>query len=104
MSYHEVCSNRPSRVFRVNGLDHSHSSAPVLLGLVLTFIGVMPSPPIEASLVAQMVKNLSAILQETRVRSMGQKDPLEKRMTTHSSILAWSIPWTVRMSQRVRHD
>ena len=44
-----------------------------------------------ASLVAQMVKNLPAIL-ETQVRSLGQEDPLEKRMATHSSILAWEIP------------
>ena len=33
-------------------------------------------------------------VQETRVRSLGQEDPLEKGMTTHSSILAWEIPWT----------
>ena len=45
------------------------------------------------SLVAQMVKNLS-VMQETQVRSLGQEDPLEKRMATHSSILAWGIPWT----------
>ena len=38
-----------------------------------------------------MVKNLPAI-QETRVRSLGQEDPLEKGMTTHSSVLAWRIP------------
>ena len=44
-------------------------------------------------LVAHMVKNLSA-MQETRVRSLGQEDPLEKEMATHSSILAWEIPWT----------
>ena len=43
------------------------------------------------SLVAQMVKNLPA-MQETQVRS--QKDRLEKGMATHSSILAWRIPWT----------
>ena len=43
-----------------------------------------------ASLVAQMVKNLPAI-QETLVPSLGQEDPLEKRMATHSSILAWRI-------------
>ena len=43
------------------------------------------------SLVAQMVKNLSAVW-ETQVRSLGQEDPLEKGMTTHSSILAWNIP------------
>ena len=43
-------------------------------------------------LVAQMVKNLPA-MQETWVRSLGQGDPLEKEMATHSSILAWRIPW-----------
>ena len=63
-----------------------------------------------ASLVAQMVKNLPAI-QETWVQSLGWEDPLEKGMATHSSTLAWRIPWTeepdVRQSmglQRVRHD
>ena len=40
------------------------------------------------------VKNLPA-MQETWVQSLGQEDPLEKRMATHSSILAWRIPWTV---------
>ena len=40
-----------------------------------------------------MVKNPRAI-QETHVRSLGQEDPLEKGMTTHSSILTWRIPWT----------
>ena len=45
------------------------------------------------SLVAQMVKNLPAI-QETRGQSLGLEDPLEKGMTTHSSIFAWRIPWT----------
>ena len=46
-----------------------------------------------ASLVAQLVKNLSA-MQETWVQSLGGEDPLEKAMATHSSILAWKIPWT----------
>ena len=46
-----------------------------------------------AALVAQMVKNLSAI-QETQVQSLGWEDPLEEAMETHSSILAWRIPWT----------
>ena len=45
------------------------------------------------SLVAQMVKDLPA-LQKTWVQSLGQEDPLEKEMATHSSILAWRIPWT----------
>ena len=40
-----------------------------------------------------VVKNLSAT-QEMQVRSLGREDPLEKEMTTHSSILAWEIPWT----------
>ena len=46
-----------------------------------------------ASLVAQSVKNLPAV-QETRVQFLGQGDPLEKEMATHSSILAWKIPRT----------
>ena len=46
-----------------------------------------------ASLVAQKVKNLPA-MQETRVLSLGQKDPLEKGIAIHSSILAYIIPWT----------
>ena len=43
--------------------------------------------------VAQMVKHPTA-MQETRVQSLGWEDPLEKEMATHSSILAWKIPWT----------
>ena len=46
-----------------------------------------------ASLVAQMVKHLLA-MQETWVQSLGWEDPLEKEMATHSSTLAWKIPWT----------
>ena len=63
-----------------------------------------------ASLMAQLVKNLPA-KQETRVQSLGQEDPLEKEMATHSSILAWSIPWTEEPGRlrsmrlpRVGHD
>ena len=63
-----------------------------------------------ASLVAQMVKNLSAV-QETWVQSLVQEDPLEKGMATYSSILAWRIPWTEEPGrlqsmglQRVGHD
>ena len=55
--------------------------------------GLALSPSIWASLVAQSVKNLPAV-QETQVRSLGQEDPLEKEMATHSRILAWRIPWT----------
>ena len=60
-------------------------------------------------MVAQMVKNLPA-MQEIRVQFLGQEDPLEKGMATHSSILAWRIPRTEKPgglqftgSQRVRH-
>ena len=63
-----------------------------------------------ASLVAQMVKNVAA-MQETRVQSLGQEDPLEEGMATHSSVFAWRIPWTEEPgglkqfmgSQRVGH-
>ena len=48
---------------------------------------------LRASLVAQMEKRLPAVW-ETWVRSLGREDPLEKEMVTHSSILAWRIPWT----------
>ena len=63
-----------------------------------------------ASLVAQRLKSLPA-MQETRVRSQGQEDPLEKEMAIHSSILAQEIPWTEEPGglqstglQRVGHD
>ena len=46
-----------------------------------------------ASLVAQLVKNLPAV-QGTQLRSLGREDSLEKETATHSSILAWRIPWT----------
>ena len=57
-----------------------------------------------------MVKHLLK-MQKTRVRSLGREDPLENEMATHSSILAWKIPWTgvpgsqhSMGSQRVGHD
>ena len=46
-----------------------------------------------SSLVAQMVKNLPA-MQETQIQFLGQEEPLEKGVATHSSILAWRTPWT----------
>ena len=60
---------------------------------------------VQASLVAQLVKNLPAMW-ETWVRSLGWEDPLEKGKAPHSSILARRIPWSVQSmgSQRVRHD
>ena len=82
-----------------------------------------PSPPAKTShavlqkkkkasifLVAQTVKHLPT-MRETRVLSLGREDPLEKEMATHSSILAWKIPWTEELgwllsmgSQRVGHN
>ena len=58
-----------------------------------------------ASLVVQLVKNPPA-MQEAWARSLGWEDPLEKGTATHSSILAWRIPWTVWSMglQRVEHD
>ena len=65
---------------------------------------------IAASLLAQTVKRLPAVC-NTRLRSLGREDSLEKEMATHSSILAWKIPWMEEPGrlqsmglQRVRHD
>ena len=59
---------------------------------------------------AQIVKSILA-LQEIQVQSLGQEDPLEKGVATHSNILAWEIPWIEKPgglqslgSRRVRHD
>ena len=69
-----------------------------------------PFLSLTASLVAQRVKRFPTMW-ETWVRSLGQKDPLEKEMATHSSTLAWKIPWTEKpsrlqsmRSQRVKHN
>ena len=53
-------------------------------------------------LIAQSVKNLPA-MQETQVQFLSQEDPLEKEMATHSSILAWRIPWTEEPEQAAVH-
>ena len=72
--------------------------------------GAGPTPHQWTSLLAQLVQNPPA-MQETPVRSLSWEDPLEEGMATHSSILAWRIPWTKQSgglqsigSQRVRHD
>ena len=74
-----------------------------------TFNSPLPSLVL-ASLVAQMVKHLPGML-ETQVQSLGRLDPLEEEMATHSSTLAWKIPWTEEPgwlqsmeSQRVGRD
>ena len=90
--------------------SHPHPLAPETRGLfpismVLPYLELQ----IGASLAA-LVRNLPA-MQETWVQSLGQKDPVEKRRATHSSILAWRIPWTEEPgglqsmeSKRVAHD
>ena len=94
--------------------DHQYSHVSVYFGELLeVFILTFFHPPkelVKTSLVAQMVKRLPAV-QETRVQSLGREDPLEKEMATHSSTLAWKIPWMEELgrlqsmwSQRVGHD
>ena len=70
----------------------------------------MPFARRESSLMAQTAENLPAML-KTWVRSLDQEDPLEKGIATHSSILAWRIPWAEEPgglqsmgSHRVRHN
>ena len=84
-------------------------SALVLLCYLLLILAVALNYAL-ASLAAQRLKRLPPMW-ETGVRSLGQEDPLEKEMLTHSSILAWRIPWTEEAGglqstglQRVGHD
>ena len=72
--------------FKTNGAE-------LLLTIICDWYLSISIVPREASLVAQMVKNLPA-MQETQVHFLGQEGPLEKEMATHFKILAWRIPWT----------
>ena len=81
----------------------------VHIDLVCKFL-ICSSHTIWTSLVAQMVKRLPT-MREAQVQSLGREDPLEKEMATHSSILAWKIPWTEEPgrlqsmgSERVGHN
>ena len=65
----------------------STGPGPLLFGVLFLLL--------RASLIAQLVKNPPA-MQDTPVLFLGQEDPLEKGKATHSSILAWRIPWTVQ--------
>ena len=85
----------------------NHKESDMTERLTHTFTDITHS---QASLIAQLVKTLPAV-QETQVRFLGWEDPLEKEMATHSSNLAWRIPWTEEHgrlqsmgSQRVGHD
>ena len=83
-------------------LSHAYMTTGETIALTgQTFVGY-PLQYSWASLVAQLVKNPSAMW-ETWVRSLGWEDPLEKGKATHSSILAWRIPWTIQL-QRVGQD
>ena len=89
---------------------HFTSSVCVCMCVCVCIYIYIHTPDFVASLVDQLVKNLPAI-QETWVWSLGWKDPPEKGMATHSSILAWRMPWTEETGglqfmglQRVRHD
>ena len=93
---------RPAPVLRLNENKFHRSKNTVIFSQSYSASG--------ASLVAQRVKNLPKV-QGTQVPSLGQEDPLEKEMATHSSIFAWKIHWTEEPgglqsmgSQRVRHD
>ena len=84
--------------------------SPELLQYVFEFCPIINKLAKWAFLVVQMVKNLLAVW-DTQVQSLGQEDPLEKEMATHSSVLAWRIPGTAEPgglpslgSHRVRHD
>ena len=92
---------------------HGIFQARVLEWGAITFSNDLSYPQtnvVLTSLVAQMVKNLPAIW-KTQVRSLGQEDPLKEEMASHSSSLAWKIPWTEEPgrlesmgSQKVRHN
>ena len=93
---------------QVTQLENGRARILTQVNLCIVFLSTIHTT--WASLVVQTVKNLPAVL-ETQVRSLGQEDPVEKGMATHSSILAWRIPWTEEPGglqpmgwQRVRHD
>ena len=95
---------------KINFLTNIWGWPPVCVPREQDFACLSASMPFDGSLVAQTVKRLPAV-RETKVRSLGEEDPLEKEMATHSSTLAWKILWTEEPSglqsmglQRVGHD
>ena len=87
----ETLHSRPNLKVFLNNLSSKMSSSITML--LFFFNGYVFLREEGASLVAQMGKNLPTV-QETRVRSLGWEDALEEEMATHSSTLAWRIPWT----------
>ena len=96
MKRSKVCSH--SHLY----LDPLSTTCRAREGSVLSWLSTAAFIP---QIVAQLVKNPPA-MRETWVRSLGWEGPLEKGKATHSSMLAWKIPWTVRStgSQKVGHD
>ena len=108
----ETCRVLPrgarSRGESVSQSNRGSVSRAVSKGTVHSQLFAVITPNKRASLVAQIVKNPLA-MQETQLLSLGQEDPLEEGMATHSRILAWGIPWTeepggLQGSHRVRHN
>ena len=98
------------RTFQLPSLLGAFTHAGPLMEMPSLFFSLANTYFSLASFVTQMVKNLPT-MQETRVWSLGQEDLLEKGMATHSSIIAWKIPWREELgglqsmgSQRVRHN
>ena len=84
-------------IFLTKEIGHIFICLSVIWALLLKFL-LLSFDPFNTRLfclsyVAQLIKNLSAVW-ETWVRCLGWEDPLEKEMATHSSVLAWRIPWT----------
>ena len=71
----------------------SYSSLSLEWNIFIKYLELLCTRDVSLLPVVQTVKNLPA-MQETWLQSLGQEDPLEKGMATHSSILAWRIPWT----------
>ena len=88
--YGQICPPIRSHFF---GLNRGRRMGKKIWEEFLNFLVLVSVLFLWASLVAQMGKNLPA-MQETRVQSLGWEDLLEKGMATHSSTLAWRIPWT----------
>ena len=107
----QLCLHTPHNIFTCHCFISFHSTYQHLTCYILIyFLGFISLHWNRASLIAQLLKNLPA-MQETLVQFLGQKDPLQKGMATHSSILVWRIPRTeepgglrsIRL-QRDRHD
>ena len=82
-------------------LNQKQSKHPKLVNGLVNYT-IIELTILQSSQVAQMVKYPPA-MQETKVRSLGQKDPLEKGMATHSSILAWRISCTENMDKKTNN-